>query len=299
MAKPLSRGWLRPSSTGGALCRPLAAGSRTTRSLREPWRERPRLCTPRAATPAASAWSLTPRLPVTVGLRRQRDPCVVTARKTSRVPPHFQLTHCSGTSGCCRRVSTAPKHQAADETRAPAASRSFAELSGWTGRRPTRGFASAHAREKCTGYVPMASSTWSSRRTRTLRPGPPSGSPRSCYCHRPANRSGRAAERQARDPDVLLGDARCGSRRRSSPRHLVRSLAASSACRRPARDQTTHPPSLWPARSAIRRHAGGWREHSEDNKRLGAAAEWLTICQRGLRERQEDRGNHNGVCDVT
>ena len=82
-AKPLSRGWLRRSRTGGGFCRPRTAGSRGRRSQRQPWRERPRVCTARAAKPAASAWSLTPRQPVTVEFHLQRDPRVVTTAEMS------------------------------------------------------------------------------------------------------------------------------------------------------------------------------------------------------------------------
>jgi len=54
VAKRFSGSQLRPSSTGGDLCRPLGAESRARRSLRGVWRERPRVETPCAAKPAAT-----------------------------------------------------------------------------------------------------------------------------------------------------------------------------------------------------------------------------------------------------
>ena len=109
-AKSLPRCWLRPSRTGGGLCRPLAPNSRITRSEREPWRERPRVCTDRAAKPAASAWSLTPRQPVTVELHQQLDPGVVTTAEPTLHPaaipprsvPRNQRAMCSCLAPCRR-----------------------------------------------------------------------------------------------------------------------------------------------------------------------------------------------------
>src|SRR5581483_2919619 len=82
-AKPLACCWLQRSRTGGGFCRPQTAVSRGRRSQRQPWRERPRIYTVRGARPAASAWSLTPRQPVTVEVHLQRDPRVVTTADTS------------------------------------------------------------------------------------------------------------------------------------------------------------------------------------------------------------------------
>ena len=73
VAKRLSGCQLRQSNTGGDLCRPLGTGRRAQRSLRGVWRERPRVETPCAATPAASAWSLTPQRAATVEIDVQRD----------------------------------------------------------------------------------------------------------------------------------------------------------------------------------------------------------------------------------
>src|SRR5262245_7843798 len=83
LAKPVFCSWLWRSRTGGGLCRPLTADGGARRSQRQPWRERPRVYTACAAKPAASAWSLTPRLPVTVEVRQQRVPWAVTAANTS------------------------------------------------------------------------------------------------------------------------------------------------------------------------------------------------------------------------
>ena len=80
VAKRLCGCQLQQSQTGGDLCRPLSAGRQARRSLRELWRERPRVETPCAAKPAASAWSLTPQRVTTVEIDVQRDlPAVTTA----------------------------------------------------------------------------------------------------------------------------------------------------------------------------------------------------------------------------
>ena len=54
-AKALSLRPLRRTRTGGVLCRPPAAGSQPPRSVRQPWRERPRFSPHLSPGPAASA----------------------------------------------------------------------------------------------------------------------------------------------------------------------------------------------------------------------------------------------------
>ena len=126
-------------NTGGDLCRPLGAGSRARRSLRGVWRERPRVETPCAAKPAASAWSLTPQRVTTVEIDLQRDlPVVTTADPRgvlSRVSPRSVRRNQRAMS---TQSETRRRSYAADQTTYRVASKSCVALSGWIARRTRR-----------------------------------------------------------------------------------------------------------------------------------------------------------------
>ena len=83
LAKPLSGTLVVAVKNGRRSCRPRLPAAERGDHERHPWRERPRIYPACAAKPAASAWSLTPRLPVTVEVHRQRDPWVVTTANPS------------------------------------------------------------------------------------------------------------------------------------------------------------------------------------------------------------------------